>query len=465
MPAPAPKRLGTGRRAAVLIWLVLAAAYASTLGMDSVPGHDYAGDESHYLLAARSLAEQHNIDVRDDYRERGWRDFDTAPPKPEGVIRKGARYEPHSIGLPLLAAPFYALGGAKAVELMIAAVLAAAMALSYLLARRVVPDPWCAYAALAVGLSPPPIAHGTAVLPEPVAAAALAGAALCAAQLRERPSRVAAFACFLLLGSLPWLGLAFIPPGLVIAGSVIRSLRRRGRGLLALGSTEVAFFSLALLVGLNEALFGGPTPHAADAPGTSATGVDSLSGYLGRCWRIVALFLDRQDGLVRWAPVTALIFAGVWVLYRSARERLGHAIAGLDEEHGLARLCAYAALTTVVTAALFIPTLNDNGFPGRPLIPVIPLVVPLVALGLRQSPRIGALLTLVGVAGSVWLWIDARSGGGLFTDRPEAPWGPLVNVFPDFHGGVWPYALLMAVAAALAAPVIRKEIEVRHRLG
>jgi hypothetical protein len=465
MPTRAPKRLSSGRRAAVLIWLVLAAAYASTLGMDSVPGHDYAGDESHYLLAARSLAKQHNLDVRDDYRRRGWRDFDTAAPKPEGVLRKGARYEPHSIGLPLLAAPFYALGGAKAVELMVAVLLAAAIACSYLLGRRVVPDPWCAYAALAVGLSPPLLAHGTAVVPEPVAAAALAGAALCAARLREGPSRLAAFACFVLLGSLPWFGLAFIPPGVVIGWSAIRSLRRAGRGFLALGSTEVAFFSLALLVGLNEALFGGPTPHAADAPGVSATGVDSVSGYLGRSWRIVALFLDQHYGLVRWAPVTALIFAGVWVLYHSARERLGRAISGLDEELGIARLCGFAALTTVVTAALLVPEVDRNGFPGRPLIAVLPLTVPLVALGLRQSPRIGAALALLSVAGSVWIWIDARSGGGLLAGRPDAPWGPLVHVFPEFHGGAWPFALLAAVLAALAAPVIRKEIEVRHRLG
>lgn len=433
--------------------------------MDSVPGHDYGGDESHYLLAARSLAEQRNLDVRDEYRHKNWREFDTAPPKPQGVIRKGARYEPHSIGLPLLAAPFYALGGAKAVELLIAALLAGAIALSYLLARRVVPDPWCVYAALAVGLSPPVVAHGTAVLPEPVAAFALAGAALCAARLRDGPSRVAAVICFVLLGSLPWFGLVFVPPAIVIAWAAVRSLRRAGRGFLALGSTEVGFFSLALLVGLNEALFGGPTPHTADLPGVSATGVDSVADYFGRCWRIVALFLDENFGLIRWAPIAALIFAGIWVLYRSARERLGRAIAGLDEEHAVARLFAYAALATVITAALLIPSLDNNGFPGRPLIPVLPLAVPLVALGLRQSPRIGALLALIGVAGSVWLWIDTRSGGGLFANRPRAPWGPLVSVFPEFHGGAWPYVLLAAFALALAAPFVRKELEVRRRLG
>jgi hypothetical protein len=34
-----------------------------------------------------------------------------------------------------------------------------------------------------------------------------------------------------------------------------------------------------------------------------------------------------------------------------------------------------------------------------------------------------------------------------------------VNVFPEFHGGVWPYLLLVARTRALAAPVVRKELE------
>ena len=433
--------------------------------MDAVPGHDYAGDEAHYLLGAHSLADEHVLDVRDDYRAKAYHDFDAAPPKPEGRLRKGARYEPHSIGLPLLAAPFYALGGATAVSLMIAALLALAVAFGYLLARRVVPDPWCAGAALAVGLSPPLVAHGTAILPEPVAAAALAGAALQAARLRDAISNRSAIVCFVLLGAVPWFGMKFIPPAVVIGWSALGSLRHARRRFLALVSAEVAFFSLAVLVGLNEALFGGPTPHSAEAPGVSATGASTLSDYIGRCWRIVALFLDRSYGLLRWAPIAALAFAGTWVLYRASRERLGHAIAGLDHEYGVARLCGAAALATIVTAALFVPSLDTNAFPGRELVPVLPLVIPLVALGLRQSPRIGSALALLSVAGSVWLWIDTRSGGGLMTHRPDAPWGPLTDVFPHFHGGIWPYMLLAAVALALAVPIAREELEVRRRLS
>jgi hypothetical protein len=428
-----------------------------------VRGHDYSSDEAHYLLAARSLAKQRLLDVADDYRTHAYREFDAAVPKPEGRRRKGALYEPHAIGLPLLAAPFYALGKAKAVELMIAALLALAVALSYLLARRVVPDPWCAGAALAIGLSPPALTHGTAVLPEPVAAAALAGAALLAARLRDGPSRAATIGCFLLLGSLPWLGLKFVPAGLVIGIDAVRSLRRARRGLLALAGVEIAAFGTALLVGLSQALFGGATPHAADTAGTSATGASSLADYAGRCWRLVALFLDRDYGLLPWAPVAALAFAGAWLVYRAGRQQFARAISGLSEEHGVAQLCAVAALATVVTATFFVRSIAD-GFPGRELVPVLPLAVPLVALGLRAAPRVGAVLALLSVAGSVVVWIAARSGAMVLGERPDAYWGPLTKLFPSFAGETWRWVLTAAVLAAVAIPVAREELAVRRRL-
>jgi hypothetical protein len=443
---------------------VLFAAYASTLGLDAVRGHDYAGDESHYLLTTRSLATQRNFDVADDYRSRSWRSFDSAPIRPQGRLRKGGRYEPHSIGLPILATPFYALAGARAVELVVAVLLALALAWSYLLARRVVPDPWCAGAALALGLSPPLVAYGSAVLPEAVATAPLAGAALCAVRLRDQVSRRRALACFALLGTLPWLGLKFVPAALVIGFDGVRTLRRARRRLLALASVELASFSVALLVGLNEALFGGPTPHSADTAGASATGASTLGDYLGRTWRLPALFLDRAYGLLRWAPVAALAFAGAWTLYRTGRERLAHAIAGIAEEHGVARLCALAALAQVLVATFFVAHLNGGVFPTRELVAIAPLAVPLTALGLRRLPRLGTALALLGVAGSVWLWVSVRTGGALLADRPRVPWGPVTDVFPRFSGAAWPYVLLAAVALAVAAPVLRQEVEVRRRL-
>ena len=77
----------------------------------------------------------------------------------------------------------------KAVELFLAAIAALALALAYRLALRVAPDPWALGAALAVGLSPPLLAYGSAVYPELAAAAALAGAALLALRLDDARSR------------------------------------------------------------------------------------------------------------------------------------------------------------------------------------------------------------------------------------------------------------------------------------
>jgi len=61
----------------------------------------------------------------------------------------------------------------------------------------------------------------------------------------------------------------------------------------------------------------------------------------------------------------------------------------------------------------------------------------------------------VGVAASVWLYLDVRtSGAGLVAGRPRAPLGPLTDVLPLFReGAVVPFvvAALLGLAAAVAA--------------
>ena len=59
--------------------------------------------------------------------------------------------------------------------------------------------------------------------------------------------------------------------------------------------------------------------------------------------------------------------------------------------------------------------------------------MPLVAWGMRRFPRTGWALALIGIAASVWLYADVRSGGGgLVIGRPDAPWGPLEGAFVAF---------------------------------
>ena len=415
------------------LWLLLFGVYAATLGLDAVGDSDYAGHERQYLMAVESLVDDRDVDVDAEYAERG-------------------------VGFPLLLVPAWLVGGEVAIELFLAAIAALAVALGYRLARYVVPDPWALGAAGAVGLSPPFLAYGSAVYPELSAGAALAGAALLTIRLDARPGWRAAFACFALLGTLPWLGVQFIPAGLVIGFFAARAMWRARKRTLAFGAVELSLFSLAVYVGLNEALYDGPTPYAALEEGDPATGASSPGDYLARAYRLVALFIDREYGLLRWAPVFALAFAGLWWLWRSHRDRLARAVPQLREIELTADLCAAALAAQLLVAAFLAPTMFGFWFPPRHLLAALPLAIPLVAWGLRHAPRVGSLLAVLTLAASVWLYVDLRFAGGSFvTGRPDAPWGPLERLFPSFEAdAVWPFWLAGAIALALAALMARE---------
>jgi hypothetical protein len=441
-----------GWRAAA-VWAVLFAVYAATIGLHAFGRSDYAGDEPHYLLTAKSLVDDGDVDLVNQYRAGAYRSYYPYALDPHGALTGGRLNEPHGLGFPALIAPAYAVGGARAVEVLLAAIAALAVALAYRLAVRVVPDPWAIGAALAVGLSPPLVAYSTAVYPELTAGAALAGAALFALRLAERPGRLAALGCFGLVGGLPWMGLRFMPAGLVVAGYAYLALRRARRGLLALLGVEAVAFATAVFVGVNGRLYGGPSPDSAAAPGSGGTGAELPVGYAQRAYRLVALWIDREFGLVRWAPVLLLAFLGAWLLLRERRGGLARAIPTRRGEQSAATLCALACGAQLLVAAFVMPTMFGFWFPGRYLVAALPLAVPLVGLGLRRVPRFGTALALVGAGASVWLYSCVRwSDGGLVVGRPRAPFGPLTDALPLFReGAVAPFVVAGLVGLAVTA--------------
>ena len=446
------------RRTAAL-FVVLLGAYAATLGLHAFGASDYGGDEPHYLLAAKSLVSDGDIDVADEYSDRAYAGFYPYPLDRHGREANGRLNEPHGIGFPLLIAPAYAAGGAHGVELFLALIAALSVVVAYRLALRVVPDPWAIGAALAVGLSPPFVAYGTAVYPELSAAACLAGAALLALRMNTRPRRREAFACFALLGALPWLGIKFVPAGVVIGYFAARTLWRERRRTLAIGSVELAAFSVALFVGINNALYEGILPHGDE----SATDASFPGGYLERGYRLVALFIDRDYGLLRWAPVFALAFWGLWWLWHSRRERVARAVPAVGAIELTAGICAAALGAQLFVAAFLAPTMFGFWFPPRHLLAGLPLALPLVAWGMRHAPRVGAALALLSVGASVWLYVDVRwLGGALISDRPDAPFGPLTEAFPVFDGSLWPSLLAGAIGAALLVLAAREVRAFRH---
>ena len=401
--------------------------------MDASGAADYAGDEPHYLLTAKSLVDDRDPDLRDEYRSRSFEEFHPFDLEPQGSLTGGRAHEPHGVGFPLLIAPAFAIGGAKAVEVFLAAIAALAIVLGYALALRVVPDPWALGATLAVGLSPPLLAYSTAVYPELPAAAALCGAALLALRAEEQARRRVAWSAFALIALLPWLGAKYLLAGAAVTWFGYRVLRRARRPVLAITSVEIVGFSVALWVGINEALYDGPTPYAAEAPGVTGTGADSPLEYPERAWRLLALFIDRDHGLLRWAPFFALALLGAFLLWRSHRAGVARAIPGLRGRQSAALLCAAVVGAQLLVAVFVAPSVGGDWFGPRHLVAALPAAIALAAIGLRRVPRLGAALAVLGVAASVWIYADVRLGdAGLVNGLPDAPWGPIVGAFPLF---------------------------------
>ena len=169
------------------LWILLVAVYAATLGIPAETGSDYAGNEPHHLLAAESIVSDRDVDLADEYAERSYAGWYPRELQTDGQIVGGRLVEPHGAGFALLIAPAYAIGGARAVQGEMLALLALAFVLGAALARRMVPEPWATAGAALVGLSPPALAAATTITPGVPAAVLLAGAALCALAVRERP--------------------------------------------------------------------------------------------------------------------------------------------------------------------------------------------------------------------------------------------------------------------------------------
>lgn len=449
-------------RRAATIWFVLLAAYAATIGLHAFGSSQFGGDEPHYLLTAESIVSDRDVDLRDEYAMRAYADWYPYLLQRHGRLTNGQANEPHGVGFALLIAPAYALGGPLTVQLLMAAIAALAFALGHALARRVVPEPWATAAALACGLSPPALAYSTTVGPELAAGALLAFAALLALRMRDLPRIRWVVGAAVALAALPWLGLSFALAGAVVALAMVRWLRRRARGFAVLLTLEVLLFSAVMFVTINDRLYGGFTPTSADVAGR---GLDDLAAadVADRVPRLVGLWLDRSYGLLRWAPVLALAFYALWLLWRSRRDHLSRLLAEQRDVEVAAALCALVCAAQVFVAAFVAPTMFGFWFPGHHLVPALPLAVALVAWGLRHAPRAGAALVAITLVTSLWWYAELRIGGGAIVGpSSRAPLGPLDGALPLFGAGSAGAVVAMALAGTALAALLAFEVRARR---
>lgn len=375
-------------------------------------------------MTVESLVSDRDVDLRDEYRERVALRWTSEPVQPIAGLTGGRLHEPPGPGLPLLLAPAYALGGTTLAQLLIAALVALGGVASAALARRLVPDPWATGSALVAGLSAPVLAWSTGIGPEPVAAAALAGAAHFTLRVRDDPRFGRAASAALLIGLLPWLSVKFLPVAIVCAAALARWLRRRSRGTTAFAALEIVLVPTVALITVNERLYGGLTPYAA-VPG-SPTGADDAAAYAERIPRLVTALFDPQLGLLVWAPFGVLAFLALELLARSLRERLAMALPTVVHMEVTAGFLAALCGAQLLVAAFLVPSLEGDFFPGRDLLPAVPVGAALCAWGLRHAPRLlGLALATLTVGGGVWLVLAGQFAAAAQLAPPAGPlpWG------------------------------------------
>lgn len=414
------------------ILLLLFAAYAATLGLRAAPGERYAPAEAHRLLTAASISEDGDLDLRDQYARETWRRWHGPALRPTAGLTEGRLVEAQGVGFPLLIAPAYALGGPTLVELQCALLMAIAFTLAAALARRLVPEPWATRSALVVGLSPPALAASTTIAPAAAGAVLLTGATLLALRIRERPRLRWTFWCALLLALTAWLDVHLALPGAVIAIALWRWLRRRGRAFAGFVALEVILTSAVVYITIDDRLFGGLTPASARLAGGSPTAAHGVGGQLGRLPRVVGVFVDRDGGALRWAPVLALALVALWVLLRSRRDRLATVIHDQIDVEVTSTLLALVAGAGLLSAVFARPSLSGPWLLSPDVVAVLPAAAALVALAWRRHVRAGAVLTALTLAASIWLLAGARvsDDAGVAPPRGPLPWGGVERILP-----------------------------------
>ena len=214
--------------------------------------------------------------------------------------------------------------------------------------------------------------------------------------------------------------------------------------------------SLVVFVRVNHALYGGPTPYAADVPGETATDAEfpmRLPRPPAAAGRPVAG--PRLRAAALGAACSRSRSSAAWLLWRSRRERVAAAVPQRREvEVAAALLLAVCAGAGRWWRRFGAPTMFGFWFPGRHLVAALPAAAALAAWGLRHAPRAGAVLGALTLVASVWLLVELWTGAvdGWVAPRSSAPWGPLEAVFPLYGtGSVWAAVVGGVAVAALLA--------------
>lgn len=382
------------RRALAAVALAAFAGSLVALPARASYGARTTGDEPHYLLTAISLAEDRDLDVRDEIDGRRYEPFsEVGLNRQSRTLAGGRMVSPHDPLLPLLLAPGVAIAGWVGAKVTLALVAAATAALALWVAvRRFGARLGPATAVTAVFAATAPLAaYGAQVYPElPAALAALAAVALATAGR----STARTVALTVAISALPWLSIKYTPVAAALAGVAVWAWWRRGeRRDAAWLCVLLALSGIAFVAG-HWAWYGGWTPYGVGDH--FVTGEFGVVGFdpnpAGRSTRLAGLLVDREFGLAAWQPAWLLAVPAVAALvFRRSPSWT---------------FLALPAATGWLNATFVALTMHGWWWPGRQVVVVAPLIVVAIATWAGGSRRRLVWTIGLGFAGVFsWLWL------------------------------------------------------------
>lgn len=372
------------------------------------------GDEPHYLVITQSLLLDGDLTIADVHRRGDYRAYYTGELAPHVQTRgsNGAIYSVHAPGLPVLIAPAFAVGGYPAVVVFLILVAAAGSVMAWHVAWLAVgrrDAAWFGWAAVTLPVTA--IFQGITVYPDGVGGVlALTGVWALLRAGEESESGATRAAPWLLHGGalalLPWFHTRFA----VLAGGfgaliLLRLAATKSPAAKAVALLSLPALSAVLWVGFFVAVYGRADPTAPYGAGEIGS-FSFVPGGLG------GLLFDQRFGLIVYAPVMAVAFAGLaLMLSRTGARRLALEIL-------------FVVVPYLLTVTHFAMWWGGWSAPARFFAPVLPLfAVPAAVAWVRLSGRTGraiasVLLAITAAATAVVVWIDR---GRLAYNTREAP--------------------------------------------
>ena len=412
LPAPVPWPAVFASRPRTMAAALAAAIFAAAAWRVApmIPG----GDEPHYLIITQSLLADRSLAIDGVHRRGDYRAYYGTELQPHVQMRgkDGRIYSVHAPGLPAIVAPAFAVGGYRAVVLLLIVIAAAGAALAWhlgWLATARTDAAWFGWAAVTLPVTA--IFQSFTIYPDGVGGVlALTGMWALLRAGEESRNEATEVRPWLLHGAalalLPWLHTRFAVLAGGLGALVLLRLSSTGNpAAKAVAFLGIPTVSAMLWMGYFVAIYGRPDPTAAYGAGEIGS-FSFVPGGLG------GLLFDQRFGLVTYAPVVAVAFIGVAVMLARRPTRR------------LALELLFVALPYLLTVTHFAMWWAGWSAPARFFAPILPLFAVPAAMAWTfaefRYARVLALMSVVLTAAASTVLVIVDRGRLAFNTR-QAP--------------------------------------------